>query len=179
MVKSCAQLLTAPSDDFLLPVLLITLLPVIKVFSIPSTYIIGWMSFMSVTLFIFSMPLGLFTSLLHCVTASWQILSVSVSQMEPSVRLALRNSRKFCSVRRRGQDNPVEIWTCSSRCFRDFVSLHPSPPGVTSVCHVTRTGEISETDCSVLQKKLRGKPVSLKRVPSNKRYLHRGTPAPT
>lgn len=65
------------------------------------------MSFMSTTPSIFSVPLGLFMSLLHCVSASWQILSVS--QIEPSMRLALRNNHKFCSVRRRGQDNPVEI----------------------------------------------------------------------
>lgn len=67
------------------------------------------MSFMSTTPSIFSVPLGLFMSLLHCVSASWQILSVSVSQIQPSVCLALRNNHKFCSVRRRGWDDPVEI----------------------------------------------------------------------
>lgn len=67
------------------------------------------MSFMSTTPPVFSVPLGLFMSLLCCVSASWQILSVSVSQIEPSVHLALRNNHKFCPVRRRGQDSPVEI----------------------------------------------------------------------
>lgn len=67
------------------------------------------MSFMSTTPPVFSVPLGLFMSFLRCVSASWQILSVSASQIEPSVRLALGNNHKFCPVRRRGQDCPAEI----------------------------------------------------------------------
>lgn len=41
MVQSCAQLLIISSDSFFLPDMLLTLIPIIKVLSIPSIYIIG------------------------------------------------------------------------------------------------------------------------------------------
>jgi len=41
MVESCAGVLTAPSDGFHLPAMLVTLIPIIKGLYIPSVYIIG------------------------------------------------------------------------------------------------------------------------------------------